>query len=195
MTISISGQHISIGNALQKYAREKATHIIEKYCHDIISVNIHFSKDNSHFTCNIILKYGSGKHNIAKSSYSSDDIYAAFDMSLAKLEGQLRKYKSKFKNHHTGKLKASEIAFEATKYIISPHKYSEEDDHEEHDNEKHPIIIADKTLEILTLSVKEAVEKMDLEDLPAVVFKNSHNDRINVVYYRKDGNISWIDYK
>ncbi|EER22260.1 ribosome-associated factor Y [Rickettsia endosymbiont of Ixodes scapularis] len=36
--------------------------------------------------------------------------------------------------------------------------------------------------------------KMDLEDLPAVVFKNINNDRINIVYYRKDGNISWVDY-
>ena len=35
---------------------------------------------------------------------------------------------------------------------------------------------------------------MDLEDLPAVIFKNINNDRINIVYYRKDGNISWVDY-
>ena len=35
--------------------------------------------------------------------------------------------------------------------------------------------------------------KMDLEDLPALMFRNVKTDRINVVYYRKDGNISWVD--
>ena len=111
---------------------------------------------------------------------------------MAKLEKQLRKYKSKLKNHHTGKIKISEIAFEGTKYVISSQDQENNSDSNDPDN---PVIIAEKPVEILKLSVKEAVMKMDLENLPAVVFKNVNNDRTNVVYYRKDGNISWVDYK
>jgi hypothetical protein len=37
--------------------------------------------------------------------------------------------------------------------------------------------------------------KMDLENLPALMFENIKNNRINIVYYRKDGNISWVDSK
>ena len=37
--------------------------------------------------------------------------------------------------------------------------------------------------------------KMDLENLPALMFENIKTNRINVVYYRKDGNISWVDSK
>ncbi len=58
-----------------------------------------------------------------------------------------------------------------------------------------PVIIAEKSVEILTLSVSGAVMKMDLENLPALMFQNSHTNRMNVVYYRRDGNISWIDSK
>jgi hypothetical protein len=36
---------------------------------------------------------------------------------------------------------------------------------------------------------------MDLADLPALLFRNKVNNRINVVYHRIDGNISWIDPK
>ncbi|WP_341790409.1 ribosome hibernation-promoting factor, HPF/YfiA family [Rickettsia endosymbiont of Polydrusus tereticollis] len=194
MSISVSGQHISIGSALQEHSKERTTQIVKKYFADIINTNIHFSKDNSHFTCDIIVKYGTGKHNTVKSSFSCDDIYSAFDMSLVKLEKQLRKYKSKFKNHHADKVKISEIASAGTKYIISSKKHSEDEELNDNDSDNSPVIIAEKSLEILTLSVKEAVMKMDLEDLPAILFKNSKNDRINVVYYRKDGNISWIDY-
>lgn len=191
MSISVSAQHISIGNNLQEYSKERATQVVKKYFTDIINIDIHFSKEGFNFKCDIIVKYGSGKHNIVKSNDSCNDIYVAFDKAMSKLEKQLRKYKSKFKNHHTGKVKISEIAHEGTKYIISSQTDNENSNSEDNDN---PIIIAEKPVEILKLSVKEAVMKMDLENLPAVVFKNINNDRINIVYYRKDGNISWVDY-
>ncbi|WP_103897049.1 ribosome hibernation-promoting factor, HPF/YfiA family [Rickettsia fournieri] len=191
MIISVSGQHISIGNNLQEYSKERATQVVKKYFTDIINIDIHFSKEGINFKCDIIVKYGSGKHNIVKSNDSCSDIYVAFDKAMSKLEKQLRKYKSKFKNHHAGKVKISEIAYEGTKCIINPQSDSETSNAEDNDN---PAIIAEKPVEILKLSVKKAVMKMDLEDLPAVVFKNINNDRINIVYYRKDGNISWVDY-
>ena len=54
-------------------------------------------------------------------------------------------------------------------------------------------IITEKTTEIEELTVNQAIMKMDLAGLPALVFVNVNNKRINVVYHRKDGNISWID--
>lgn len=191
MIISVSGQHISIGNSLQEYSKERINQVLTKYFNDIISADIHYSKEGMNFKCDIIVKYGSGKHNIVKSNESCSDIYVAFDKATAKLEKQLRKYKSKLKNHHSGKVKISEIASEGTKYIISSQEQQDSNDSEDNDN---PVIIAEKPVEILKLSVKEAVMKMDLENLPALVFKNINNDRINIVYYRKDGNISWVDY-
>ncbi|HJD63254.1 MAG TPA: ribosome-associated translation inhibitor RaiA [Rickettsia endosymbiont of Degeeriella rufa] len=191
MIISVSGQHISIGNNLQEYSKERVNQVLTKYFSDIISADIHYSKEGINFKCDIIAKYGSGKHNIVKSNDSCNDIYVAFDKAMAKLEKQLRKYKSKLKNHHTGKVKISEIDSEGTKYIISP---QDQENTNDTNDANYPIIIAEKPVEILKLSVKDAVMKMDLENLSAVVFKNVNNNRINIVYYRKDGNISWVDY-
>ena len=53
--------------------------------------------------------------------------------------------------------------------------------------------ISEKNTEIEELAVDQAIMKMDLANLPALVFINSANQRLNVVYHRKDGNISWID--
>ena len=50
-----------------------------------------------------------------------------------------------------------------------------------------------RSTEIGTMTVSEAVMKMDLQDLPALMFFNSAHGRLNVVYRRADGNISWID--
>ena len=55
------------------------------------------------------------------------------------------------------------------------------------------VIIAEKPTAIETLTVSQAVMKMDLQDLPAVMFVNTSTGRVNVVYRREDGNVSWVD--
>jgi len=188
MQISISGQHISIGDSLKDYVTKRIQEVIHKYFAHIISTNVHFSKQGFQFTCDIIVNDGSGRHIIMKSDSVSDDIYVSFDTSLSKLQKQLRKYKSRLTEHHN-RSKISK-GIEATKYVISP--YDSDNDDVVGDN---PIIIAEKPTEIFTLTIAEALMKMDLENFPALVFENSNTGRINIVYYRRDGNISWIDSK
>ena len=54
-------------------------------------------------------------------------------------------------------------------------------------------VIAESQAEINTLSVGEAVMRMDLANQPVMMFRNSANDELNVVYRRSDGHIGWID--
>ncbi|HIC28514.1 MAG TPA: ribosomal subunit interface protein, partial [Rhodospirillales bacterium] len=56
-----------------------------------------------------------------------------------------------------------------------------------------PVIIAEMPEEIATLTVSEAVMRMDLADLPVTMFRDRTTGRLNVVYHRVDGNIGWID--
>ena len=54
-------------------------------------------------------------------------------------------------------------------------------------------VIAESQAEINTLSVGEAVMRMDLADQPVLMFRNSATAELNVVYRRTDGHIGWID--
>jgi hypothetical protein len=47
--------------------------------------------------------------------------------------------------------------------------------------------------QILTLAVSDAVMRLELGDLPALLFKNPASGEYNMVYRRKDGNIGWVD--
>jgi hypothetical protein len=49
------------------------------------------------------------------------------------------------------------------------------------------------TTEIPTLTVSEAVMRMDLANQPAMLFRNSAHGGLNMIYQRSDGNIGWID--
>lgn len=191
MQVLVSGQHLSIGTSLQEYVKNKITGSINKYFDHAPSATAHFHKQNHDFLCDIVVNDGTGRHIIIKSNAAADDVYFAFDSALSKIEKQLRKYKSKLKDH-SRRMKVSEITPDTVKYIISPNKINSEDESSEIDFDN-PVIVAEKAIKILKLSVGQAVMKMDLENLPALMFENVKTDRINVVYYRKDGNISWVD--
>ena len=55
-----------------------------------------------------------------------------------------------------------------------------------------PLIIEERGVQIASLSVAAAVMRMDLQNLPALMFKNAKTNKINLVYYRRDGNIAWV---
>ena len=56
-----------------------------------------------------------------------------------------------------------------------------------------PVVIAELTTTIETMTVGEAVMRLDLADLPAMLFHNSAHGGLNMVYRRPDGNIGWVD--
>ena len=75
----------------------------------------------------------------------------------------------------------------AQQYILAAESADELPD------EAQPAIIAELPTEIATLTVGEAVMRLDLEDAPAMMFRNRAHGTLNVVYRRTDGNIGWID--
>lgn len=183
MEVHVSGQHLSVGDSLKAYSLDRIKDVVSKYFEHAVSANVHFTKQSYLHKCDLIVNEGTGRHLAIKSNAECDDVYSSFDQALAKLEKQLRKYKTRIKDHH--KLKTSEVFYEATKYVIEPCNFEAESNA--------PITIAEKPVKIGTYSVMEAIMKMDLEDLPTLMFKNAASGRMNVVYYRKDGNISWVD--
>jgi ribosomal subunit interface protein len=196
MQISVSGKQINIGSALQDHVKDRLSKGVTKYFDRALTGNVVFSRQAHLFCANIMVNEGTGMGVLLKSDAESDDIYSAFDAALLRIEKQLRRYKSKIKSHH--KPKIADLAFSSTspvkgtKYVISPFAHHDTDEMVE-ETLDNPLIIAEKTTAIETLAVSEAVMKMDLAHLPALLFINSKTGRINVVYHRADGNISWVD--
>ncbi len=127
-----------------------------------------------------------------RSHEAAADTYAAFDMATEHLSKRLRRYKRRLRDHHTGKPRDEPTATVAQQYVLAPEPESE-DDHSDAAAGENPIVIAEATTEIESLTVSEAVMRMDLADLSAMVFHNAAHGGLNVVYRRADGNIGWID--
>ena len=128
-----------------------------------------------------------GRGLVMQGGGSADEAYAAFDGALGRIAKRLRRYKRRLCNHH--KVRGPEETLAAQQYILAV----ESDDDEEVPEDAQPAIIAEMAHEIATLTVGEAVMRMDLADLSVMMFRNRGHGGLNVIYRRDDGNVGWID--
>jgi hypothetical protein len=140
-----------------------------------------------------------------QASSEAGDAYAAFDEAATRVSKQLQRYKTRLRDHHERLEKTPDTAFlQARDYILQTDGVDIDDDDAElnaqlnkplkpsKDGEDH-VIVAETTTTIPSLSVSEAVMRMDLAEQDFMLFKNPKTDSLNAVYRRPDGNIGWID--
>lgn len=189
MQINISGKHMELGESFQQHVEARLAEGVSKYLDRINTVEVVATKEGHRCRVDIHSNTGTHSHITVNSSAEAGDVYSAFDVAAEKVEKQLRRYKRRITNHH--KLRQSDdnvYAISAKQYVLDA-----ESDKEELEEEGAPTVIAEKNTDIETLTVSEAVMKMDLANLPALMFYNSAHGRVNVIYRRDDGNISWVD--
>ena len=190
MQISVSGKGVEVGESLRKHVEAQIDEHVNKYIDRVNAVAVVVSREAHLFRVDITGNLGTHSGLVIRARGENNDVYAAFDASLEKISKQLRRYKRKITNHHNQQEEArptSTKRVSGVKYVLPPEAG-------EHDDDKHSgIVIAEAPTEISTMTVSEAVMKMDLQDLPALMFFNSSHGRLNVVYRRADGNISWVD--
>lgn len=182
MSISITGRHVDMGPAITSYGTEAVAALLRKYGMEAVSGEVTFSKPLHVFEAEVSLHLKRGVYLRAGGEGST--AYLAMDQACHKLETKIRKHKKMLDHHH--KMRDQHIEkFSAPDYILDSQREQEPSDH--------PPIIAESTTDIPTLSVIEAVMRLDLGDLHTVIFKNPKHGGLNVLYRRKDGNIAWVD--
>jgi ribosomal subunit interface protein len=191
MQINISGKHMELGDSFQQHVENRLHEGISKYLDRINQVEVVATKQGAFVRVDIHANTGTSSHLTINAHAQAAEAYGAFDSAAEKIEKQLRRYKRRITNHHRSRQDADRIgrAIQAKAYVISPESEAEE----ELPEELVPVVIAERQMDIEMLTVSEAVMKMDLASLPALMFYNSAHGRVNLVYRREDGNIGWID--
>ena len=107
----------------------------------------------------------------------NEDLYAAIDEVIDKLERQVRKSKEKL-NH------------KKQRKIIEDFEYELEDDFIEDE-----VIVKRKKLDLKPMDEEEAILEMELLGHNFFVYKDSNLDEICIIYKRKNGNYGLIETK
>lgn len=174
MQINIRGDKLKVTDSIRNHITEKIGKL-DKYFND-----------NNNIRCSVVIKV-KDKDQIIEVTIPTDkftlraeekhaDLYAATDLVVDKLEGQIRKHKAKLKKYKTFTPVINEIPDE----LIEESKDK---------------IVKRKTLDIKPMDEEEAILQMDLIDHDFFVFNNVNEGCTSVVYKRKDGSYGIIDTK
>ena len=186
MQISINGKQIDLGESLRAHIEDKLEDINQKYFNRAIEAIVTLSPEGHAFVkTHISIRIG--KDIMVMSDAQDTDPYASFDSACDKVAKQMRRYKKRIRDHHDRLEEANFIA--AQNYTLSPELAEEEPE----EPQKAPTVVAEMATNIQTMSVSEAVMRLDLSGENALMFRNTDHDGLNMVYRKNDGNIGWVD--
>ena len=187
MQLSVKGKQLNVGDALRTHVSESLSRILGKYFGDAIEVGVTFSREGHLYRAVVAAHVGRGIQLQAQGE--ADEPYPAFDTAAERLAKRLRRYKRRLRDHHKDTGPAPE-SLPAQQYILAG---DAEEQAAEDEIDGRPAVVAEMATEVPSLTVSEAVMRMDLAELPALMFRNSSHSGLNMIYRRPDGNIGWID--
>jgi len=193
MELSVKGQHVDVGDALRTYVEDKLEALKNKYFNRVTDASVTFSR-NGHYLFRSHITFHVGHGVKVQATGENADAHAAFDEAAMRLSKQLSRYKDRLRDHHDRLEKTPESAsLTAHDYLLQTEGLDLDSQDTPRENTSDHIIVAEATTAIQSMSVSEAVMRMDLADQDFMLFKNPKSDELNIVYRRPDGNIGWID--
>ncbi|MBM3613325.1 MAG: ribosome-associated translation inhibitor RaiA [Alphaproteobacteria bacterium] len=193
MQTTISGKQVDVGDALRTHIEQALNTIIGKYWEHALEAHVTLSRRRAFFHCDVLIHAGRGI--TMKAEAEADQPYRAFDAAAEHVGKRLRRYRRRLSEHHRA-LANRERPEKAQAYILQALPIEAEPEPEQASDGEGgdaPVIVAEMPAEIASLTVGEAVMRMDLASQPVLVFRNSGHGGINIVYRRPDGHIGWID--
>jgi ribosomal subunit interface protein len=192
MQITVTGRHLDVGASLRHHVEEGLGAAVAKYFDRAIEAHVTFDKRGAFFLADISVHVGRGI--VAHSSAEADDPYRAYAMALEHLSKRLRRHKRRLRDHQAAGARAAKFE-QARQYVLASPGSEDSDESGEPLARANgePLVVAEMDAQIPTLSVGEAVMRLDLGNAPALLFRNAGNNQLNMVYRRADGNIGWVD--
>jgi len=180
MQVSVTFKHLEPSDAIRSYAEEKVKKI-NKYVDNAIEANVVLTVEKFRHIAEINLMANGVP---VSGTEVTEDMYSSIDKVMDKIEKQLRRYKDRIKRHKPRNSGAATTALEETIYSS-----------ESFETESEPTVIKMENYFAKPMSVDEAVMQIDLLNREFLVFTNAANNKISVIYRRKDGNYGLIEPK
>ena len=186
MQLTISGKNLDVGDSLRAHVRDALKGVTGRYFNNPIEATVILSKEAMHFRSDLSVHVGRGL--VIRCHAHDIDPYLCADASMHKLDKMLRRHKNRLRDHHRVESEALHEALEVTQRVVSA---DQSDDAE--GSSSHPTVVAEMSTKIAPMSVSEAIMRLDMSEPSFLMFKNTANSQINVVFRRPDGNIGWVD--
>ncbi len=189
MNIKIVGKNIELGESFQSYSSGRIDEVLKKYSYDAVSSQITLEKRFGNFKAKVKV-YLKNKIEL-DSTGRGKDANSSCDDALDHIEKKLRRYHRRMKSHRNSgskNISASDEPLRIYQSVLN----SQEDEIDIKNSDGMPVV-AELSYKIEELTVEQAVMRLELENESCIFFRNASHSGLNLVYYRKDGNIGWVD--
>jgi putative sigma-54 modulation protein len=189
MATSITGRHYTVTDDIRNLITKKLDKIVDKLFDDVIEVRVVLQVQKYRNICEILI---TGKEHDVKSVQESDEsMQDAINLALDHVKRQAQKNRSTIRDHHrkAGSLNKAAAASAVTQWsvqVLEPGKLRKPGP------KRLPRIIKTNNLPILPMTIEDAAESLEGSKNEFIVFRDLDNDRISVMYKRRDNNLGLI---
>jgi putative sigma-54 modulation protein len=180
MKLVIHGKNIEISDAIREYVHQKIEKAANHFQTLTTEIDVHLSvarnpRITPRQTAEVTI-YANG--SVIRAEESSESLYASIDLVADKIARQLRKYKEKRQSKNYSRPKEDITVAEPP--LVS-------DLTSDRSPELPEEVVRTKYFAMPPMTVREALEQLELVDHDFYMFHNSETDQINVIYERNHG--------
>ncbi len=192
MQFSVTFRHMEATDALKEYAQERIQRI-KKYFPDPISCHVVMSTERYNHRVDVKLQLHNGLQIAGHEA--TENMYSSIDLVVAKIERQVRRYKSKLRSHKP-RTEFTPMPF-AHSVLEEPEVRSEGNGsgapEEVTAADSGPTVVKRDKFYANPLSVSEAIMQLNLTHSQFLVFRCAETGQVNVVYRRENGSYGLIE--
>jgi len=188
MRVAITARHMELTDGLKQHAEQQLEKLREHFDR-IMDADVVLSVEKHRHIADVTIN-ANGLRIHGKESL--DDMYAAIDAVVAKLDRQIGKHKKRIKRWRSRDMAP---AGDYSHSFIEFEEEAESDDNGLPENAEQVAhkVVRHETLPMKPMSVEEAVLQLDLTDDLFLVFSNADTMKVNVVYAHRDGTFGLIE--
>lgn len=179
--VDVQTRNMEMTDAIHDYVTSR-TERLERHLPQVEDVRVELTylksarSANDRFNAEITVR---GKNLLLRAEQRADDLHAAFDTALDKMDRQVERYKGK---HYRGRGDGRSAA-EAAEQIL-----------DDETGELTPLIAKRKKFTLYPMNEEEAIIQMrELEHDNFFVFFNAETNKVNVLYRRRNGSYGLIE--
>jgi putative sigma-54 modulation protein len=178
MQFQVKGRNLEVSEAIRSYAEKKLGKLDRQLTNPRVELELAVENNpsitNNHVAEATIWTGGP----VLRAREASTDMHASIDQLVAKLERQVRRYRSRGRSRRRRAARADGPSVESIPVVS---------------DEEEPRIVKTKQFTVQPMGPEEAVLQLELIGHDFFVFRDAQSNDVNVVYRRNDGDYGLIE--
>ncbi|MCH9627339.1 MAG: Ribosome hibernation promotion factor [Chlamydiales bacterium] len=191
--IHVIGRHVDITEPMKSYAIDKLVKI-ERFGGRVIETTVIMDIQKLVHSVDFLVNMN---NTMVKVTGRSENMYTSVDQAIARLESKLRRYMKRLNEHHAKGLAEVDLNVNVIERITLLDEVNdqieEENLHQVEDELRPHQIVSKEKQRLKTLNQEEAIMKMELTEVPFLVYRGEEDRKLKVIHRRDDGNYGVIE--